>query len=133
MTDERDGKDTQESQPKDGKVFTVEEAASILGCRRTVVYDMIAEGWLNRPSGGTKKETGGRVTQKSLYQFVIVDRLRGLPPKTLKELRHRRKPFEKSASANGEANCLSMSLLHRPIVARRSEGVRYFPLDFFAL
>ena len=26
-----------------------------------------------------------------------------------------------------------MSLLHRPIVAQRSEGVRYFPLDFFAL
>jgi len=88
--------------------FTVEEAAGILGCERRLVYELIAAGWLARPSGGSKKETGGRVTRKSLYQFVIVDRLRGLPPRTLKELQKQRKLFEKSECTKREANCLSI-------------------------
>jgi hypothetical protein len=106
--DGKDGKDAQDikgAQPIDQKIFTVEAAASILNCKRRLVYELIADGWLARPSGGTKKATGGRVTQKSLYQFVIADRLRGLPPRTLKRLR---KLFIKSECIKGEANRLSM-------------------------
>ena len=89
-------------------VFTVEEAASILMCKRSRVYELITEGWLNRPTGGTKKETGGRVTKKSLYQFVLVDRLSRFPPRFLRELRSGRKLFEKSASTKAEAMHLSI-------------------------
>src|SRR5437762_73507 len=92
----------------EGDCFTVEEAASILDCKRSRVYDLIADGWLHRPAGGTKKETGGRVTKKSLYQFVVVDRLSCLSVRALKVLRNSRKLFEKSASKNDEANRLSM-------------------------
>ena len=96
----------------EGECFTVEEAASILDCDRSVVYDLLADGWLHRPEGKTKKEWGGRVTKKSLYQFIIVDRLSRLPVRALKELRKTQKLFEKSESKNSTPNCLSMSLLH---------------------
>jgi excisionase family DNA binding protein len=89
-------------------VFTVEEAAGILGCDRATVYRLIANGWLNRPTGGTKKETGGRVTQKSLYQFVIVDRISSLSRKHLRKLKRTWKLFEKSESQMPEASCLSI-------------------------
>lgn len=106
--DERAEKEKTDTGPMWGQPFTVEEAASILGCKRSTVYDLLAEGYLSRPSGATKRETGGRVTKKSLYQFVIVNRLNGLPVKVLRELKHGRKLFEKSASKNAEANCLSI-------------------------
>ncbi len=89
------------------ETFTVEEAASILDCDRSTVYELRADGWLRRPTGGSKKETGGRVTRKSLYQFVIVDRLSQVPVRVLKELRNSRKLFEKSASKISGAKRLS--------------------------
>ena len=88
--------------------FTVEEAASILDCDRSVVYELIADRWLHRPEGKTKKETGGKVTQKSLYQFVIIDRLSRLPVRALKELKNNPKLFEKSASKKSTPNRLSI-------------------------
>ncbi|HYG78582.1 MAG TPA: hypothetical protein VEK08_26520 [Planctomycetota bacterium] len=89
--------------------FTVEEAASILGCDRATVYRIMANGWLSRPPGTTKRETGGRVTRKSLYQLLLIDRLSCLPPKTFIKLPVRRKVFEKSESQIANAKHLSIS------------------------
>jgi hypothetical protein len=88
--------------------FTIEEAASILGRRKSTTYELLAEGWLNAPCGGTRKERRGRVTQKSLFQFMLIDRVSRLPLKTLRELKNGRKHFGRIFSRNADANCLSM-------------------------
>ncbi|HYG74377.1 MAG TPA: hypothetical protein VEK08_05165 [Planctomycetota bacterium] len=89
--------------------FTVTQVTSILGCDRATVYRLIANGWLNQPAGKTKQETGGLVTQKSLYQLLIIDRLSCFSAQSLQRLRYRRKVFEKSESLMPQANRLSIN------------------------
>ena len=88
--------------------FTIEEAARILNCKRSTVYQLLANGWLSRPLGGTRGSGSGRVTKKSLYQLLIIDRANQLPRKTLRKLRNGTKLFAGISSKNAEASCLSI-------------------------
>jgi hypothetical protein len=87
--------------------FTIEEAASILGCSESLIYELLAEGWLKRPVAWAKTGESGRVSEKSLFQFMIMDHVNLLQTKTLRELQNGRKHFGRIFSRNAEANCLS--------------------------
>jgi hypothetical protein len=87
--------------------FTIEEAAGLLECDPSTVYRLITEGWLSRPNGGTRKERKGKVTKKSLFQYVIIDRVSQYPKRILKAVRKGRKKFGEIFSQNAETDCLS--------------------------
>ena len=88
----------------EGDFFTVEQAAKILDCHRATVYRLLADGWLNGTPGGSKNSRSGRVTQKSLFQFMIIDRLSRLSIKALNELKNGRKHFGRFLSQTANAN-----------------------------
>jgi len=73
--------------------FSIEEAAKILGCGIRQVQRLIAEDWLNRPTGGAERDRVARVTQKSLFQFMIIDHVSHFPIKTLRQFKSGRKNF----------------------------------------
>src|SRR5436190_106319 len=86
--------------------FTIQEAANIMDCKKSWIYELLADGWLCKPPDGTEKKKGGQVTQKSLFQFMVVDRLSRMPKRTLKMLKNNYQQFEKIFSTNAEASCL---------------------------
>ena len=90
----------------EGRTFTTREAANIMGCSIRTIQRLIADGWLNGPPGGTIDDQVGRVTEKSLYQFMILDGLSRVPIRTLKALKNGRKHFERFSRQNANANCL---------------------------
>jgi excisionase family DNA binding protein len=99
--------------------FTVEEAASVLGCKKRTVYRLLDDGWLNKPPGGTKNDGLGRVSKKSLFQFMVIDRLSRLPAKTLRDMRNGRKHFGRIWCTIANANRFSLvEGRHDPAEAR---------------
>jgi excisionase family DNA binding protein len=88
--------------------FSVEEAAKILGCKERMVYRLLDDGWLNRPPGGARNGRRARVSKKSLFQFMVIDRLSGVPAKTLRDLKNGRKSFGKIFCKIANASCLSL-------------------------
>lgn len=89
------------------RFFTIKEAAKILGCCRATVYNLLAKGWLNRPSGCSKLDRTARVSEKSVFQLMIFDCLSHFPTKTLKEFRNGRKNFSRLLSKIDEPNRFS--------------------------
>jgi DNA-directed RNA polymerase specialized sigma24 family protein len=89
------------------RFFSIEQAAEILGCSRTTVYRLLAEGWLKRPAGWTKMESSARVGEKSVFQLMIFDCLSHFPIKTLKEFKNGRKNFSRLLSQTADANRFS--------------------------
>jgi excisionase family DNA binding protein len=59
----------------EGTFFSVDEAASILGFNRSTIYRLLEEGWLKGPGGRPKYGKRGQVSKKSLFQFVLIDRV----------------------------------------------------------
>jgi excisionase family DNA binding protein len=92
----------------EGTFFSVEEAAKILGCKKTKVYQLLTDGWLNRPPGGARNGRRARVSKKSLFQFMVIDRLSLLPTKTLRDMRNGRKNFGRIFSEIADAKHLSI-------------------------
>jgi excisionase family DNA binding protein len=90
----------------ESKSFTVKEAASIMGCKKSTIYQLLADGWLGAPEGRPKGGEGVRVSEKSLFQFMILDRLSQVPIRTLKALKNGRKEFEGFFSKNANAKRL---------------------------
>jgi hypothetical protein len=89
------------------RFFKIKEAATVLGCCRRTVERLLAEGWLNRPCGGSKLDRTARVTQKSVFQLMIYDRLSHFPIKTLKEYKNGRKNFSRLLRQTANANRFS--------------------------
>ena len=89
------------------KSFTVQEAASILICTPRTVHNLINRGWLSAPVERPKDGNGRRVSEKSLFQFLVYDRARQLPPKILRQLRNGSKIFSRILGKPSEAICLS--------------------------
>ena len=87
----------------EGRQFTVEEAASIMNCDRATVYRLVADGWLSGVAGRPNNPGSARVSKKSLYQFLIVDRLSLYPKRVLKKMT-RQKNFENNSSQSPIAN-----------------------------
>jgi len=87
--------------------FTVEEAAGVLRCSGRTVYRLMDEGWLSRPNGGTRTLRMGKVTKKSVFQYLIVDHVSRYPKKVLKEIRRGRKKFAEIFCQNAEAKRFS--------------------------
>jgi excisionase family DNA binding protein len=87
--------------------FSVEEAASVLGCKKSTVYRLLADGWLKRPAGWGLRGESARVSKKSLFQLMVIDRLSHLPARTLRDMRNGRKNFRRIFSKIANANCLS--------------------------
>src|SRR5262245_57713853 len=85
--------------------FTVAEAASIMGCKKSTIYQLLADGWLGRPEG-RPKDGGVRVSEKSLFQFMILDGLSQVPVRTLRELKNGRKYFDRFFSKIANAKHL---------------------------
>jgi excisionase family DNA binding protein len=88
--------------------FSIKEAANILGCKKSTVYRLLADGWLKRPPGWGLKGESGRVSKKSLVQFMVIDCLSRLPAKTLRGMRNDRKHFVRIFSKIADAKCLSL-------------------------
>jgi hypothetical protein len=75
------------------RYFEVERAARILECTPRTVQRMIADGWLNGPPASRMNCESARVSEKSLFQLMIIERLSRLPIRTLREFKNRRKNF----------------------------------------
>ena len=88
----------------ESKSLSVKEAASIMGCEKSTIYQLLADGWLGAPEGRPKAGEGVRVSEKSLFQFMILDRLSRVPIRTLKALKNGRKEFERFFSKTVGAN-----------------------------
>jgi hypothetical protein len=88
--------------------FSVEEAASVLGCKKTKVYQLLADGWLHGPPGRPRKDGRARVSKKSLFQLMVVDRLSLLPARTLRNMGSGRKNLGEIFSAIANANRFSI-------------------------
>jgi predicted DNA-binding transcriptional regulator AlpA len=91
------------------RVFNAKEAARILGCSRATVYRLLKEGWLNGPGGRRIKDGNTRVTEKSVFQLMIIECLSHFPTRTLRQFKNKRKNFSYYFSQNANANCLSSS------------------------
>ena len=83
--------------------FTVEEAARIMGCDRATIYRLVADGWLVGLAGKPNNAGSAQVSKKSLYQFMIVDRLSLYPERVLRKML-RRKISENNSSQSPTAN-----------------------------
>lgn len=92
----------------EGKTFSVEHAASILGCSGQTVRNLLAKGWLAAPEGRPKERGGVRVSEKSLFKFMIYDRVSELPERTLRDLKNGRWNFRRFISKTAEANRFSI-------------------------
>ena len=88
--------------------FTIKEAMDVLGCSRSKVYSLLAQGWLSRPRGCTKLDQTARLSQKSVFQLLIYDCISHFPTKTLKQFKNDRKNFARLLSKTASANRFSM-------------------------
>ncbi|HYG75536.1 MAG TPA: helix-turn-helix domain-containing protein [Planctomycetota bacterium] len=86
--------------------FTVEHAASILGCSPRTVRRLIADGWLKGQVGQRSKLDSGKVSEKSLFQLMLADHLSVVPRKHWRALSSERKNFCKSTGQNANAKHL---------------------------
>ena len=73
------------------KSFTVKEAARILGCSRWTVRRLLNNGWISVPVGRPKNRGNVRISEKSVFQFILYDRLNDLPRRYCRDWKHGRK------------------------------------------
>ncbi|HYG78554.1 MAG TPA: hypothetical protein VEK08_26380 [Planctomycetota bacterium] len=88
--------------------LSVELAARILCCGERTVQRLIANGWLRGQPGKPNKAWCARVSEKSLYQLLVIDRLNSLPQRLWSSLRNHEKKFERKSRQSENANRLSM-------------------------
>src|SRR5437870_1068212 len=89
------------------RVFTVMEAAGVLGCSRWTVQRLIREGWLNPPVGRSGKGMSARISGKSLFQYILYDHISRLAGRGFKDFKRRRKNFVRFVVQTRKASCLS--------------------------
>ena len=108
-TDGRGGKDVKEAtvERREEKCFNIKEAAEILDCKKSTVYQLLADGWLKRPVGWGLKGGFARVSEKSLFQLLFYNYVSSLKKKTSDELNRRRKNFGRFFSKNSDWNRFS--------------------------
>ena len=89
------------------KSCSLQEAADYLKVSTQTVRNMLKNGWLASPVGRPAKGQSVRISEKSLYQLIVYDRVISLPPRTLRKLKNGRKSFQRFLSKIEEANRLS--------------------------
>jgi DNA-directed RNA polymerase specialized sigma24 family protein len=89
---------------REGRSFSVEQAASIMGCHPCTVYELLAEGRLKAPGGRPKKGGKAEVSEKSLFQFIFLDRARRFPARALSGVTCGGKKVGKKFSETAKAN-----------------------------
>jgi DNA-directed RNA polymerase specialized sigma24 family protein len=89
------------------KFFKIKEAAKVLGCSRRTVERLLVEGWLVAPVGRPNSRESGRISEKSVFQLMIIDCLSHFPTKTLKEFKNDRKHFSRLLRQIKNPKCLS--------------------------
>jgi hypothetical protein len=90
---------------REGRSFTVAQAASILNCTPRTVRNLKAKGWLKAPGGRPKKGERAEVSEKSLFQFIFLDNTRRVPARVLSDFRNGRKNFGRFRGKTAKANC----------------------------
>ena len=88
----------------EGTSFTYEQAASIMGCTVRNIQRLVTDGWLQGLPGTPGRTRSARVTEKSLHQFIILDRLSHVPARDLSALQKRWKNIERNSRQMAEAN-----------------------------
>ena len=73
------------------KGLSVKEVARILDCSRWTVRRLLANGWICAPVGRPKDRGNVRISQKSVFQFLLYDRLSDLPVRYYRDWKHGRK------------------------------------------
>lgn len=88
----------------EGTFFTYEQAAKIMGCTVRNIQLLVADGWLQGIAGKSNRAGSARVTEKSLHQFMILDRLSHVPARDLRALQKRRENLERNSRKTANEN-----------------------------